>query len=135
MGLEEKRRIAEFQSETLPKIKADLKSVIKTDVPYEVDWNSFSNDLNALKCLEDQLQELNNAFRGAVGYNAGGSAYETATQSVKEGLKKIVVKNAGSAAQKGITLAGGALELRTACGIDGGRLLDTEMKPVIEAGL
>jgi hypothetical protein len=132
MGLEEKRWIRQFQDEYLPSVRAELKDLVKTDIPYEVDWESFSSDLPALQTLQDQMGRLNSAFRSIVQSSIGGAVV---IDAIKDGLKKIVVKNVASPAEKKLTLKDGTLEMLTACGKSGGFLIEGDMRPIIEAGL
>lgn len=135
MGLEEKRWIEQFKSQYLPSVQADLDQVLGGGgVAFEVDYASFSSDVEALKNLEDQLRRVNDAFR-TVTRHSGGASDDVALKAVKDGLKKIVVKRAASPDQKKFTVANGVAELHTAVGRDGGTVMDYDMKEALEAAL
>lgn len=128
MGLEEKRLMQQFQEVILPKFRNELKTMAGVDIPIEMDVTGFANDANALKYLEDQTRELINTLRSLMSDAVGA-------QAVKDGVKKIVIKNAGSG-QKGLSLKDGIVELVTSCGKGlEGYVKDSEMKKVLENAL
>jgi hypothetical protein len=129
MGLEEKRWIKEMKDETVPKYMAALKEIVGFDLPFEVDWDSYSKDLEGLRNLEYQgMDRINSAFREICRDDIGKDA-------VKESIKKIILKNIDDPSKKGITLEKGVVTINFALGKDGGYFSDSEIHHEIEGKL
>jgi hypothetical protein len=129
MGLEEKRWIKEMKDETVPKYMAALKEIVGFDLPFEVDWDSYSKDLEGLRNLEYQgLDRITSAFREICKDDIGKDA-------VKESIKKISLKNIDDPSKKGITLEKGVVTINFALGKDGGYFSDSEIHHEIEGKL
>src|SRR5262245_34118029 len=52
MGLEEKRKIKEFQDTIVPNRHKELAEITGGDIAYEVDWSGFADDLPALNFFD-----------------------------------------------------------------------------------
>lgn len=52
MGLPEKRKIKELQETTFPGRVKDIEEICGAPIPYEVDWDSFSDDMEALRKIK-----------------------------------------------------------------------------------
>lgn len=128
MGLEEKRWLKTHQTETLPKYQAELKELSGCDITYEVDWDSFASDLEAMQNLEYQgFGRFHDAMRSICRDEVGKEA-------VREGIKKVKVKNVDDPAKKKVTLSGGVVEYFAAWG-KSGYFTDSEIISVLEKGL
>ena len=55
MGLNERRKIKELQEVTFPGRVKEIEEICGAPIPYEVDWDSLSDDLEGLADL--QLRE------------------------------------------------------------------------------
>ena len=87
MGLNEKRKIKELQDVTFPERQKELAEICGSLVTYDVDWESFANDLEGLNFLDNLSCHRNNmAFRCICADQLG-------KDSVKESLKKFKLKN------------------------------------------
>ena len=129
MGLAEKRAM-EAAKVWLPKRETELKEICGGAVPYEVDWSSFETDAKGIEWLENNgPQQVSMAFRGICRDEVG-------KQAVREGVKKVVLKNAAKVEEKAVSFAGGVLTLRCAFAQSpGGRFNDREIQAALEAGL
>lgn len=89
MGLEEKRAIAAFEKEALPKGTAEIKKIVGKDIKFDFDWTTFDHasqistlERNLFECLGDALKEI--------------CVDELGKKAVKEALSKVAVKHAKS---------------------------------------
>jgi len=130
MGLEEKRKIKELQDTVLPDRLKELVEITGSPVQYEIDWDSFANDAEALRFLDNlSCHRVNMALRVICSDELGKEA-------VAESLKVIRLKNVPEKDQMSIAFGGGALEmsLNYAKGTDG-YYSDNEIRSVLMAGL
>lgn len=108
MGLEERRKIKELQETTFPGRVAEIEEICGRAIPYEVDWDSLSDDLEALNFIDNiSCHRLNMALRVICQDDMGKEA-------VRDGLKLIKLKNVKDKADMGISFEGGVLEMRCA---------------------
>jgi hypothetical protein len=130
MGLAERRKIKEIQDVTLPGRVKDIEEICGTPIPYEVDWDSFSNDLEALTWMDDiSCNRLNMTLRGICRDDIG-------KQAVRDGLKKIKLKNVKTAAEMYIAFDGGVLEMHCAYALRGdGMFTPTQIDDVLSKNL
>jgi len=64
MGLNERRKIQELQDTTLPERVAEIAEICGAPIPYEVDWDSFADDLEGLNFMDNlSCHRLNMALR------------------------------------------------------------------------
>ena len=54
MGLQEKRHIQELQTNVIPGFEAGFEETVGAKIKLDVNWQSFSDDLEALQNLEHQ---------------------------------------------------------------------------------
>ena len=102
VGLIEKRLIKQGREEWVPAAEKELQELTGASTTYEVDWDSFSSDAEALNNLQNQgLRRITNAIRVICRDELGKEA-------VHESIKKIVVKNVASPAEKSILVKDGA---------------------------
>jgi hypothetical protein len=86
MGLEEKRMLKQIKEEVFPTYEAELAKITGTPIAYEVDWDSFANNRDALYYLESRVfGPINEGFRDICRDDLGKEA-------VKESIKTIRVK-------------------------------------------
>jgi hypothetical protein len=116
MGLEERRRIKQFEEEILPGREAEIVEICGTAIPYEVDWESFEGDLTALNFLDNiSCHRLNMALRVIC-------ADELGKEAVREAVTKVRLRNVPRTDEKVLRFAGGVLDMACAysVGLDGG---------------
>ena len=51
MGLNERRMIKELQDKTFPERVKEIEEICGKAIPYEVDWESMSDDAEALRLV------------------------------------------------------------------------------------
>ncbi|MDQ7825882.1 MAG: hypothetical protein RDV48_23975 [Candidatus Eremiobacteraeota bacterium] len=103
MGLEEKRVIKKLQEEVLPRYHDELAALAGREIPVTVAWESFSEDLRAMKFFENQgLKYMVSAVKAVCKDDIGREA-------VNKGLKEIKFVNLDDPAGCGVTFAGGVV--------------------------
>ncbi len=108
MGLNERRKIKELQETTLPGRVQEIQEICGKAIPYEVDWESFADDAEALNFLDNlSCHRLNMALRTIC-------IDEMGKEAVREGLRLIKLKNVKDRAAMSITFDGGVLEMHCA---------------------
>ena len=129
MGLEEKRKIKELQEVTLPERVKEIEEICGAPIPYEVDWDSFANDLEGLNFMDNlSCHRLNMALRSICIDDLGKGA-------IREMLKVIRLKNVPKD-QMEITFSGGVLEMHCAYALRTDSMFsDTEIYQAIMAHL
>ena len=87
MGLIERRKIKELQEETLPGRIKEIEEICGRPIPYEVDWESFADDIEGLNYLDNiSCHRLNMALRMICQDELGKSA-------VRDTVKQVKLKN------------------------------------------
>lgn len=105
MGLNERRKIKELQETTFPGRVKDIEEICGAAIPYEVDWDSMSDDMEALNFIDNiSCHRLNMALRMICQDDLGKEA-------VRDGIKKIRLKNVKDKADMKLSLEGGVLEM------------------------
>lgn len=108
MGLAEKRKINELQEITLPEREAEIAEICGVAIPYEVDWDSFADDLEGLNFLDNlSCHRLNMALRVICLDDLGKEA-------VAESIKVIRLKNVAKPDMRLAFGDDGALEMHCA---------------------
>ncbi len=108
MGLAERRKIKELQEVTLPGRVSEIAEICGAPIPYEVDWDSLADDAEALNFLDNiSCHRLNMALRVICQDEMGKEA-------VREGLKKVRLKNVKTKGEMSMTFEGGVLEVHCA---------------------
>ena len=108
MGLNERRKIKDLQDVTLPGRVLEIQEICGKAIPYEVDWESFADDMEALNFMDNiSCHRLNMALRTICLDDMG-------KQAVNEGLKLIKLKNVKDKASMQMTFAAGVLEMHCA---------------------
>ena len=105
MGLNERRKIKELQDVTFPGRVKEIEEICGAAIPYEVDWDSLADDAEGLNFIDNiSCHRLNMALRVICSDDMG-------KQAVREGLKKIKLKNVKDKAAMKMTFEGGVLEM------------------------
>ena len=108
MGLAEKRKIKELQDTVLPEREAEIVEICGARIPYEVDWDSFSDDLEGLNFMDNlSCHRLNMALRVICMDDMGKEA-------VAESVKVIRLKNVPKQDMRLALDADGALAMHCA---------------------
>ena len=108
MGLNERRKIKELQEVTFPGRVKEIEEICGAPIPYEVDWESLSDDLEGLNFIDNlSCHRLNMALRAICVDDMGREA-------VREGLKLIKLKNVKDKSAMRITFDAGILEMHCA---------------------
>ncbi len=108
MGLAERRKIKELQDTTLPGRVKEIEEICGAPIPYEVDWDSFNDDLEALNFMDNiSCHRLNMALRVICQDEMGKEA-------IRETVKKIKLKNVKTAKDMSIAFDAGTLEMHCA---------------------
>jgi hypothetical protein len=106
MGLNERRKIKEFQDVTFPGRVKEIEEICGKAIPYEVDWDSLAEDAEALNFIDNiSCHRLNMALRIICQDDMG-------KQAVQDGLKKIKLKNVKDKSAMKMTFDGGVLEMQ-----------------------
>lgn len=108
MGLNERRKIKELQETTFPERVKEIEEICGAPIPYDVNWDSLSDDLEALNFIDNiSCHRLNMALRVICADDMGKEA-------VRETLKSIRLVNVKTKAETGLAFAAGTLEMRCA---------------------
>ena len=108
MGLNERRKIKELQEITLPGRVREIEEICGKTIPYEVDWESLSDDAEALNFLDNlSCHRLNMALRTIC-------VDEMGKEAVREGLRLVRLSNARERADMHISFEDGVLDMRCA---------------------
>jgi hypothetical protein len=108
MGLNERRKIKELQEQTFPGRVKEIEEICGKAIPYEVDWESLSDDYQALNFIDNlACHRLNMALRAICLDDLGKEA-------VRDGLKLVKLHNVKTVEEKKMTFDGGILEMHCA---------------------
>ena len=108
MGLQERRKIEELKTLTLPERSREIAEICGVAIAYEVDWSSFENDGPALNFLDNlSCHRLNIALRTICIDEMGRAA-------VSSGLRGVRLRNVADPAQRHIDFKDGVLDMRFA---------------------
>ena len=108
MGLNERRRIKELQEVTLPARVKEIEEICGKAISYEVDWDSLADDAEALNFIDNlSCHRLNMALRTICIDDMG-------RQAVRDGLKKIKLKNVKDKPAMRMSFENGVLEMHCA---------------------
>jgi hypothetical protein len=108
MGLNERRKIKELQDVVFPGRVKEIEEICGKPIPYEVDWDSLADDAEGLNFIDNiSCHRLNMALRTICHDDMGKEA-------VRDGLKKIKLKNVKDKSAMKMTFEGGVLEMNCA---------------------
>jgi hypothetical protein len=130
MGLNERRKIKDLQDNTFPGRVKEIEEICGAPIPYEVDWDSLADDAEGLNFIDNiSCHRLNMALRVICQDDMGKEA-------VREGLKKVVLKNVKDKGSMKISFAGGVLEMNCAYALrTDGMYSDGEIRELLIKGL
>ncbi len=130
MGLNERRKIKELQEEVLPGRTREIEEICGKPIPYEVDWDSLAEDGPGLNFLDNlSCHRLNMALRTICIDDMGKEA-------VREGLKRVKLKNVATADAMKMNFDEGVLEMHCAYALGtGGMFGDTQIRDILLAKL
>jgi hypothetical protein len=130
MGLNERQKIKVLQETTFPERVKEIEEICGKAIPYEVDWESLSDDLEGLNFIDNlSCHRLNMALR-AICYNDLGK------QAVRDGLKLTKLKNVKDKAAMRMTFENGVLEMHCAYALrTEGMFSDNEIRALLEKKL
>src|SRR5678815_2208885 len=108
MGLNERRKIKELQETTFPERVKEIEEICGKAIPYEVDWDSLSDDLEGLNFIDNiSCHRLNMALRVICQDDLG-------KQAVRDGLKQIKLRNVKDKPSMKLAFENGVLEMACA---------------------
>ncbi len=130
MGLNERRKIKELQDVTLPERVKEIAEICGAAIPYEVDWDSFADDLEALNFMDNlSCHRLNMALRVICQDDMGKEA-------VRDAVKKVKLKNVKTKPEMAISFAAGTLEMHCAYALHSdGMYSDGEIRELLMKNL
>ena len=130
MGLNERRKVKELQDTTFPGRVKEIEEICGVPIPYEVDWDSIGDSAEALNFIDNlSCHRLNMALRMICQDEMG-------KQAVREGLKKIKLKNVADKEAMKMTFEDGVLEMHCAYALGAsGMISDNEIRALLEKGL
>jgi|SRR4051794_1117756 hypothetical protein len=130
MGLNERRKIKELQDVTFPGRVKEIEEICGVGIPYEIDWDSLSDDMEGLNYIDNiSCHRLNMALRVICQDEMGKDA-------VRQGLKLVKLKNVKDPGAKKIAFGGGVLEMNCVYAQGtGGMFSDGEIRQVLENNL
>ena len=129
MGLNERRKMKELQDTTLPERVKEIEEICGKAIPYEVDWDSFAEDLEGLNFMDNlSCHRLNMALRVICSDDLGKEA-------VRESLKLIRLKNVPKEAMT-LAFRQGALDMHCAYALrTDGMWSDNQIREELMKGL
>ncbi len=130
MGLNERRKIKELQETTFPERVKEIEEICGKGIPYEVDWESFADDAEALNFVDNiSCHRLNMALRIICLDDLGKEA-------VRESLRTIKLKNVKEKSAMKMGFEDGVLEMHCAYGLGtDGMYGDAEIRELLIAKL
>jgi hypothetical protein len=130
MGLTERRKMQELQTGSFPERTAELAEITGGVIAYNVDWDSFANDIDGLNFLDNlSCHRTNMALRVICADKVGKEA-------VRDGLKTIKLKNVPTKEEMKISFGGGVLEMHCAYALrTDGMFSDNTIREVLMQGL
>ena len=130
MGLNERRKMKELQETSFPEREKEIEEICGKSVPYEIDWDSMADDMQALNFIDNlSCHRLNMALRMVCSDDMGKGA-------VRDGLKLIKLKNVKDKGSVAMTFDAGVLEMHCAyaLGTDG-MIGDNDIRALLEKKL
>jgi len=108
VGLNERRKIKELQETTFPERVKEIAEICGAPIPYDVDWDSLKDDMEALNFIDNlSCHRLNMALRVICQDDMG-------KQAVRDGLKQIKLKNVKDKSAMKLSFDQGVLEMHCA---------------------
>jgi len=108
MGLNERRKVEELKNVTFPGRVKEIEEICGKAIPYEIDWASIQDDMEALNFIDNiSCHRLNMALRVICQDDMG-------KQAVRDGLKQVKLKNVKDKGAMKMTFDNGVLEMQCA---------------------
>jgi hypothetical protein len=108
MGLNERRKMKELQEVVFPGRVKEIEEICGKPIPYEIDWDSLSDDAEGLNFIDNiSCHRFNMALRVICQDDLG-------KQAVRDGLKKIKLKNVKDKSAMKLSFEDGVLEMHCA---------------------
>ena len=108
MGLNERRMIKELQDVTFPERVKEIEEICGKAIPYDVDWESLSDDAPGLNFIDNlSCHRLNMALRVICRDEMGKEA-------IRDSLNLIKLANVKEVSDMKMTFDGGVLEMHCA---------------------
>lgn len=108
MGLKERRLMQQITETTIPEAVSALKTQCGEEIAIDVDWSGFETDAVALERLPSQC------FDRTVTAITWLCQDDIGKEAVRNGLKRIVIQNVPTPAERRLHLENGTL---TVCGV------------------
>ncbi len=130
MGLAERRKMKELQESVLPGRVKEIAEICGAEIPYEVDWDSFNDDLQGLNFMDNlSCHRLNMALRVIC-------MDEMGKEAVRDSLKVVRLRNVKAKSDMKIVFSDGALEMHCAYALlTEGMHSDGDIRQVLMNGL
>ena len=130
MGLNERRKMKELQEVSFPARVKEIEEICGVAIPYDVDWHSLADDGEALNFIDNiSCHRLNMALRVICQDDMGKAA-------VRQGLKKIKLKNVRDQSARQMSYREGVLEMHCAYALrTDGMFSDGEIRQMLEEHL
>ena len=130
MGLNERRKIEELKRDVFPGRVLEIEEICGKAIPYEIDWESISDDATALNFIDNlSCHRLNMALRMICQDEMG-------KQAVRESMKLVKLKNVLDVESRQITFVDGVLEMHCAYALGAsGMIGDNEIRQFLEKSL
>ena len=126
MGLNETRKMKELREITIPSRVREIEEICGTPIPYEMDWQSLSSDLEGLNFLDNiSCHRVNMALRMICQDDLGKEA-------VRQGLRTIRLKTVKRKDDMKMSFENGVLEMHCAYALrTDGMFSDGEIRALI----
>jgi hypothetical protein len=108
VGLNERRKIKELQDTVFPAREKEIEEICGKAIPYQVDWDSMADDMEALNFIDNiSCHRLNMALRVICQDEMGREA-------VRDGLRQVALGNVKDPKDMAMTFADGVLTMKCA---------------------
>ena len=126
MGLNERRKIKELQDTVLPVRVKEIEEICGAPIPYEVEWSTLENDLEALTFVDNiSCHRLNMALRVICQDEMGKEA-------IREGLKSVHLANVKTKDEMKMTFENGVLSMACAYALgSSGMFSDSDIRKLL----
>ncbi len=130
MGLQERQMIRDLTEKTLPEREKEITEICGGTARYEVDWDSLSNDAEALRFMDNlSCHRLNMALRSI-------SIDPMGKEALRDGLKTVKLKNVKTKEEMKMEFKNGVLEMHCAYALrTDGMFNDMEIYKTLMGGL
>ena len=130
MGITERRKIKDLQHDKLPARVREIEEICGKPIPYEVDWESLSDDAEGLHFFDNiSCHRLNMALRAIC-------LDELGKEAVRNGLNLVKLKNVKEPSAMHMGFESGVLEMHCAYALKTeGMFSDLQIQKLLEASL